>query len=84
MLWIVTAVADEALIYQLTAALWDKANTPFFARQGLGVRNFGDAQLGLPLPLHPGAERFYRERGAQGPAPRDKGANLVPARAPNH
>jgi hypothetical protein len=83
MLWIVTASADEALIDQLTAALWDEANTGFFARQGLGGRNFADALTGLPLPLHPGAERYYRERGALTAAARDKRANLLPARAPN-
>jgi hypothetical protein len=84
MLWIVTAGADEPLIHQLTAALWDEDNTRFFARHGLGGRNFADALVGLPLPLHPGAERFYRERGALSAQARDKRANLLPARAPNH
>jgi TRAP transporter TAXI family solute receptor len=83
MLWIVTAGADEALIRQLTAVLWHDANTSFFTRQGLDGRNFANAQVGLSLPLHPGAERYYRERGVRGAAARDTRANLVPARAPN-
>jgi len=62
MLWLVSARADEALIHQLTAALWDDANAPFFTGFA-GPRALRDATSGVPIPLHPGAERFYRERG---------------------
>lgn len=62
MLWLVSAHADEGLIHQLTAALWDDANASYF--QGFASpRALRDAVSGVPIPLHPGAERYYRERG---------------------
>ena len=59
MLWIVSARADNELIRQLTAALWDDANASFFS----GQRVLRDAAHGVPIPLHPGAAQFYRQRG---------------------
>ena len=63
--WYTNASEDEELIYQITKALWNeesrrlldvghakgKAITPQTALNGVGV------------PLHPGAERFYKEAG---------------------
>lgn len=56
--------ADEELIYQFTRAFWEnveelKANNTSFAGM--------DATLGSKLygvPMHPGAERFFKEIGA--------------------
>lgn len=56
---------DEALVYALTASLWAPETrqrlqavqplTEWFAPEA--------ATEGLEVPLHPGAERYYRERG---------------------
>ena len=63
--WFTSADKDEELIYGITKALWNdntrklldtghakgKSITPATALEGVGV------------PLHPGAERFYKEAG---------------------
>ena len=63
--WFTSASEDEELIYAITKALWNdksrrlldvghakgKTITPATALNGVGV------------PLHPGAERFYKEAG---------------------
>jgi TRAP transporter TAXI family solute receptor len=53
----------EDLVYRFTKAIFD--NLPQFhsshaAAKGLTLQT---AQNGMPVPLHPGAERFYREKG---------------------
>ena len=60
--WFTSAKEDETLIYNITKALWNKESrklmdvghmrktiTPATALSGVGV------------PLHPGAEKFYKE-----------------------
>ncbi|HZT88698.1 MAG TPA: TAXI family TRAP transporter solute-binding subunit [Stellaceae bacterium] len=64
-LWLVSAAADPALIYAITKALWNEATGRLLAGLdplGRSVR-LEDALVGLSVPLHPGAERFYREAG---------------------
>jgi len=63
--WITSADEDEELIYGITAALWND-NT----RKLLDVGHAKGASInketaldGIGIPLHPGAERFYREVG---------------------
>jgi TRAP transporter TAXI family solute receptor len=63
--WITSSDEDEELIYQITAALWND-NT----RRLLDVGHAKGASInketaldGIGIPLHPGAERFYREAG---------------------
>ncbi|MCA8906349.1 MAG: TAXI family TRAP transporter solute-binding subunit [Rhodospirillaceae bacterium] len=63
--WITSANEDEDLIYAITAALWNE-NT----RRLLDVGHAKGASVtldtaldGIGIPLHPGAERFYREQG---------------------
>jgi uncharacterized protein len=56
---------DEDLVYAVTARLW-AADTigRLRAAHPLGAEVAIDGALdGLAVPLHPGAERFYRERG---------------------
>jgi TRAP transporter TAXI family solute receptor len=64
-LWIVGADADPQLVYDITRSLWsDRAAKLFAALDPVGKRiKLEDALKGVSLPLHPGAERFYRERG---------------------
>ncbi|MBV9523442.1 MAG: TAXI family TRAP transporter solute-binding subunit [Alphaproteobacteria bacterium] len=55
----------EALVYAVTKSLWNEATRTLLAsRNAPGDRiQLGQALDGLDIPLHPGAERFYREIG---------------------
>ncbi|MCS7267142.1 MAG: TAXI family TRAP transporter solute-binding subunit [Geminicoccaceae bacterium] len=65
LVWIVVEDLDEELAYGLTAALWRRESlarlrTGFAGGETLGPER---ALEGLSVPLHPGAERWYREQG---------------------
>jgi TRAP transporter TAXI family solute receptor len=64
-LWVTDADADAELIYAVTRALWSDGAAKLFA--GLnpigGKIRLANALDGVSVPLHPGAERFYREHG---------------------
>lgn len=64
-IWTVTAGADEQLIYQITKSLWSDATQRVIAQRDPTSRHLtvGNALDGVDIPLHPGAERFYREAG---------------------
>ncbi|MBS0520341.1 MAG: TAXI family TRAP transporter solute-binding subunit [Proteobacteria bacterium] len=63
-LWVTSSRQPDELIYKITAALWDPAarrlldSGPAKARE-IQLRN---ALAGIGIPLHPGAERFYKEK----------------------
>ena len=62
-LWVVAAELDDDLVYGITKALWHK-NTRKLLDQGspIGRQIRVDTALaGLPIPLHPGAARYYGE-----------------------
>ena len=63
--WVVGAEADEELIYGITSALWhDNARKLLDSGHAKGKAiNLETALDGIGIPLHPGAERFYREAG---------------------
>lgn len=63
--WLTRLETEEELIYQITRALWNPAT-----RKLLDVGHAKGASVtrqtaldGIGIPLHPGAERFYREAG---------------------
>jgi TRAP transporter TAXI family solute receptor len=62
---VTSAKQDENLIYNVTRALWNDNSRKLLdaghVKGKLIVRR--NAASGLGLPLHPGAERFYRETG---------------------
>ena len=64
-LWVADADADADLIYDITRAVWSEGAAKLFAAIGpIGKQiRLADALKGVSLPLHPGAERFYREKG---------------------
>lgn len=66
-LWVVNANADANLIYAITRSLWSEGAEKLFAGlDPIGKRiTLGDALTGVSVPLHAGAERYYRERGLQ-------------------
>lgn len=62
---VTSAKQDEELIYGVTRALWNENSRKLLdtghAKGKLIVRQ--NAARGLGIPLHPGAERYYREAG---------------------
>jgi uncharacterized protein len=67
-LWLVSADVPETLVYEITKSLWGEPTRKFLAtRHIMGRRIAIERALdGLDIPLHPGAERFYRESGLTG------------------
>ena len=63
--WVTSAKIDADLVYEVTKAMWsDKTRATLDAGHAKGkeiVR--AKALLGLGIPLHAGAERFYKEAG---------------------
>ncbi len=65
---VVSSDQSEELIYGITKALWNK-NTRKLLDNGhakgkqVTAETALDGVLGLGVPLHPGAERFYKEAG---------------------
>lgn len=59
------ASADPELIYAITRALWDPRNRKVFLAGNASSRSMAlaHATSALAVPLHEGAERFYREVG---------------------
>jgi len=64
--WVTTSKQPERLIYDVTAALWHPSTRKLLDSghaKGKAIR-FESALHGLGIPLHPGAARFYKEKGA--------------------
>ncbi len=63
--WFTSAKADEELIYNITKALWnDESRKLLDVGHAKGQAITLDTALaGVGVPLHAGAERFYREAG---------------------
>jgi TRAP transporter TAXI family solute receptor len=70
-IWLTSAEMPEPLIYGITRAFWSDATQRILAaRHPLGKRIHVSAALdGIGIPLHPGAERYYREIGLAIDAP---------------
>lgn len=62
-LWIVPETADPELIYQVTKALWNEKSRKLLDEgHQKGKRILLETAVrGVSVPLHPGAERYYRE-----------------------
>jgi TRAP transporter TAXI family solute receptor len=63
--WIVGTEVDADLVYGVTRALWNKNSREVLDNghpKGAQIR-LETALKGAGLPLHPGAERYYREQG---------------------
>lgn len=63
--WYTSAKEDEELIYGITKALWnDESRKLLDVGHAKGKTITPDSALaGIGVPLHPGAERFYKEAG---------------------
>ena len=57
-----SGVGDE-LAYQMTAQLFSHLDQMTAAHNAAKAIKLDNALSGMPVPLHPGAEKFYREKG---------------------
>jgi TRAP transporter TAXI family solute receptor len=65
-LWLTTAEADEELIYGITKALWHPSTRKVLDQTPIGRQiRYVTATVNLPVPLHPGAARYYAEADQQ-------------------
>ena len=63
--WVTSAKMDAELVYQVTKGLWsDKTRAALDGGHAKGKAiQKATALSGLGIPLHPGAEKFYKEAG---------------------
>jgi uncharacterized protein len=63
--WIVTADADDDLIFGITQALWNENSRALLDSGHPAARQIKleNALAGASIPLHPGARRYYEEAG---------------------
>lgn len=57
------AKVPEELVYDMVKAMYDNIDTLYASHNAIKVMKRENATQGMPLPLHPGAERYYREVG---------------------
>ncbi len=55
-------VSDE-LVYKMTKALFENLDQMVAAHAAAKGISLDNALQGMPVPLHPGAEKYYREKG---------------------
>lgn len=51
------------VVYKMTKSMFDNLDTLAASHAATKKINKADAPKGLPIPLHPGAEKYYREAG---------------------
>lgn len=64
-LWVTSSKQPDDLIYKITAALWNPNSRKLLDSghaKGRAIR-LETAAAGLGIPLHAGAEKFYKEKG---------------------
>jgi hypothetical protein len=69
-LWVTSSNLDDEVVYKFTKALWAKGHNGMSGvdvlaemhEQGKNIK-LETALKGVTIPLHPGAEKFYREVG---------------------
>lgn len=67
-IFVTNASQDEELIYQVTKALWSSTARKLLDNghakgKVITLETALDGVAGIDVPLHPGAERFYKEQG---------------------
>lgn len=54
---------DEQTVYEITRAIFENLDQLVSAHAAAQAISLENAPKDLPIPLHPGAERYYREKG---------------------
>lgn len=54
---------DDETVYRMTKALFENLDAMGAAHAAAREIDIDSATAGLPIPLHPGAERYYQEQG---------------------
>lgn len=64
-LWVVSADTDEDLVYEMTKAIYSEAGLAHMlaVTSVAGEMGLENAIVGIQVPLHPGAARFWTEQG---------------------
>ena len=57
------ADVPDALAHEMAKQMFDNMNTMTAAHAAAKAITLENATKGLPIPLHPGAEAYYREAG---------------------
>jgi hypothetical protein len=75
--WVVGAEVPDDVVYKLTKALWESGAKKMAEAHAQGKNVTPKTALaGMSIPLHPGAEKFYKEAGLlkaeKKPAPKKK------------
>lgn len=58
---------DEETVYQITKNIYENLDFLVNIHQATGAMSLDRAIVGLPVPLHPGAARYYEEMGLEIP-----------------
>ncbi|NNC00837.1 immunogenic protein, partial [Corallococcus exiguus] len=63
--WVTSAKQSPELVYNITKAIWNEDSRKLLdAGHAKGkLITLKNATTGLGIPLHPGAEKFYKEAG---------------------
>jgi TRAP transporter TAXI family solute receptor len=62
--WVVDANVSDDVVYQLTKALWEGGSDKMAQAHAKGKDvQMKTALSGMAIPLHPGAEKYYKEKG---------------------
>lgn len=64
-LWVVSADMDEDLVYEMTKAIYSEAGLEHMLAVTAVAKEMGldNAVVGIAIPMHPGAARFWTEMG---------------------
>ena len=57
---------DEAVVYEILSQLFEQKDSLAEGEKKFSELNLQDAVKGIDIPFHPGAEKYYREHGAEG------------------
>lgn len=57
------AELEEDMVYRITKAMWEGIKTIEGAHAKGKEVKLEKALIGMPIPLHPGADKFYKEKG---------------------
>jgi TRAP transporter TAXI family solute receptor len=60
---IVNKDLSDDMVYKMTKVFWENHGTFAEVKKIWNKVKFADALLGAPVPLHPGAAKYYKEKG---------------------